>query len=81
MPGPVKTYAARALYTHAFTPEQQEAVQQNIARGRQSASDARASVTRRIPFGAVGVRTDADILKDDEEGRAGVWYEQYEHSR
>jgi len=74
-PGPWKAYAARVLYTRAFTPEQQAAVQQNIERGRQGVSDARAGATKAIPFGAVGVRTDADVIKDDELGRAGVWYD------
>ncbi|KAH7090046.1 hypothetical protein BKA62DRAFT_726279 [Auriculariales sp. MPI-PUGE-AT-0066] len=73
-PGPWKTYAARALYTHALNPEQQQAIENNVARGRQSVDDARATAVKRIPFGAVGVRTDADIAKDDELGRAGVCY-------
>ncbi|KZV84758.1 hypothetical protein EXIGLDRAFT_741850 [Exidia glandulosa HHB12029] len=77
-PGPWKQYAVRALYSHTLSPEQQERVQRGVAQGRQGFSSAQAGMTRRIPFGAVGVRTDADLIKDDELGRGGV---SFDHAR
>lgn len=74
-PGPWKQYAIRALYAQALSPEQQARVERGVEQGRQGVASAHAGLSRRIPFGAVGVRTEADLVKDEERGRGGVWYD------
>lgn len=70
-PGPWRQYAVRALYTHALSPENQDRVTQNISRGREGLQKANESIYKTVPFGAVGVRTLADLEKDQGLGRGG----------
>lgn len=74
-PGPWRQYAIRALYTHALTPSQQDQFTHNLVRGRDKIQSANESIYRKVPFGAVGVRTLADLQKDEEMGRGGIWYD------
>lgn len=74
-PGPWRQYALRALYSHSLSPEQQGQVTENISRGKEQLRKANESIYRTVPFGAVGVRTVADLQKDEDNGRGGVWFD------
>ncbi|THH08855.1 hypothetical protein EW145_g2431 [Phellinidium pouzarii] len=73
-PGPWRQYAMQALYTHALTKDQQAQVSDNISKGKVGYQRAHESIYRKVPFGAVGVRSTADLEKDELLGRAGSWF-------
>ncbi|TDL20300.1 hypothetical protein BD410DRAFT_791085 [Rickenella mellea] len=73
-PGPWRAYALRILYSHSLTPDQQSQISGNIAKGKVQLQKANESIYRKVPFGAVGVRTVADLQRDEEMGRVGILY-------
>lgn len=72
-PGPWRAYAVRALYSHTLTEEQQSQVTDGFARGREGVQRAHEKVLKTVPFGAVGVRSAAELERDEAIGNGGWW--------
>jgi len=72
IPGPWKQWALQMLYNTAGGEERFQ-LQSRVDRMNQSLKKANDKLYKSVPFGAVGVRTAADLLKDDELGRQGFY--------
>ncbi|KII85342.1 hypothetical protein PLICRDRAFT_56611 [Plicaturopsis crispa FD-325 SS-3] len=69
-PGPWREWALRTLYSGTGVEEKF-----NVTEKVEKAKGAYGKAYGKVPFGAVGVRTQAEIIKDEEKGRGGVWYD------
>jgi len=74
MPGPLKQWAMRVLYQSAGG-EERFGFQDRVEKMNQKMKKANDQLYKSVPFGAVGVRTAADMLRDDELGRQGFYLE------
>ncbi|KZT38266.1 hypothetical protein SISSUDRAFT_1033492 [Sistotremastrum suecicum HHB10207 ss-3] len=74
-PGPWKAWAVRTIYGYGGGDQLNERYQisENIGKANEQLKKANEKMYKVIPFGTVGVRTAADILKDEELGRQGMW--------
>jgi len=74
MPGPLKQWAMRVLYQSAGG-EERFGFQDRVEKMNQKMKKANDQLYKSVPLGAVGVRTAADMLRDDELGRQGFYLE------